>query len=122
MYSYSKHFVRLSFFFEIKSDGMVSKKELSCQITSELGKTLDIKQALKTLYTLLYLTLLHISIFFVTTPFGLGPHVFWLIAGESESGVCLFCDLVCFCQSFIRYHVRDQGRMPKHVMDVCEGK
>ena len=30
---------------------------------------------------------------------------FWLIAGESESGVCSLCDLLRFCQSLIRYHV-----------------
>ena len=26
-------------------------------------------------------------------PFGLGPHIFWLIAGEGGSLVCLFCHL-----------------------------
>ena len=31
---------------------------------------------------------------FLPPPFGLGPHFFWLIARESESEVCLFCDLL----------------------------
>ena len=31
---------------------------------------------------------------FLPPPFGLGPHFFWLITRESESEVCLFCDLL----------------------------
>ena len=59
---------------------------------------------------------------FYHSPFVLYFHFPWLIAGESESRVCLFCDLVCvFLSVFLSVFSQipcDQGAMPKHVMDV----
>ena len=57
---------------------------------------------------------------FTISPFGLGSHFLWLISGESESWVCLFCDLEFL--SVINQIPCDQGGMPKHVMDVWEEK
>ena len=59
---------------------------------------------------------------FYHSPFVLYFHFPWLIAGKSESRVCLFSDLVClFLSVFLSVFSQipcDQGAMPKHVMDV----
>ena len=57
---------------------------------------------------------------FTISPFGLGSHFLWLISGESESWVCLFCDLGFL--SVTNQIPCDQGGMPKHVLDVWEEK
>ena len=58
---------------------------------------------------------------FTTPPFVLYFHFPWLIAGESESRVCLFCDLLRFFVNIVSVIIQipcDQGAMLKHVMDV----